>query len=271
MDTMGIRLIEGRSFTEDDGPAAAPVVIVDERLARRSWPGESAIGKRLSVDPAVTGHPSVWATVVGVVRHVRHRSPIEEVREQVYFSERQAQRNPMVYLVRTTADPAALTGPIRDLVGRLDAQLPVYGVRPLSEYVTAVRAIRGFTTLLAGLFAAVALLLAAVGVYGVVACSVTTRIREFGVRLALGASPAQVRALVMREGVRLASIGMLLGLAGAAAAAWLLESQLFGVGRWDPVSYGVALPILGLVALAGSWLPAWRATRANPLDVLRAD
>ncbi len=271
MDALRIRLIEGRMLTEDDDTTVEPVVIVDERLARRSWPGESAIGKRISVDPSVTGHPNLWATVVGVVGHVRHRSPIEEVREQVYFPERQVQRNPMVYLVRTTADPAALASPVRSIVARLDAQLPVYGVRPLSEYVTAVRAIRGFTTLLAGLFAAVALLLAAVGVYGVVAFSVATRMREFGVRLALGASPGQVRTMVMREGIRLASAGLLLGLGGAAVAAWLLESQLFGIGRWDPISYVIALPVLGLVALAGSWLPAWRATRANPLDALRAD
>lgn len=147
----------------------------------------------------------------------------------------------------------------------------MYGVRPLSDYVIGVRAMRRFTTVLAGLFAAVASLLAAVGVYGVLAFSVTTRIREFGVRLALGASPRQVRTLVMREGVRLAGGGLLLGLGGTAFAAWLLESQLFGIGPWDPISYLVALPILGLVALAGSWLPAWRATRANPVDALRAD
>jgi putative ABC transport system permease protein len=271
IDALSIRVIEGRTFTEDDDQSAEPVVIVDERLARRSWPQQSAIGKRLAVDPSVTGHPNLWATVVGVVRHVRHRSPIEEVREQVYFSERQVQRNPMVYLVRSTADASSLAGPIRNLVSKLDAQLPVYGVRPLPEYVTGVRAIRGFTTMLAGVFAVVALLLAAVGVYGVVAFSVTTRIREFGVRLALGASPGQVRSLVMREGIRLAAAGLALGLGGAAVAAWLLESQLFGVGRWDPISYLVAVPVLGLVALAGSWLPAWRATRANPLGALRSD
>ena len=271
IETLGIGLIEGRVFTEDDDQTIDPVVIVDDRLARRAWPGESALGKRIVVDPGVSGHPNLWATVAGVVRHVRHRSPIEEVREQVYFSERQVQRNPMAYVVRSTADSSALTGPIRDLVARLDAQLPVYGVRPLPEYVTGVRAIRGFTTMLAGLFAACALLLAAVGVYGVVAFSVTTRIREFGVRLALGASPAQVRSLVMREGIRLTAAGLLLGMGGAAVAAWLLESQLFGVGRWDPISYLITVPILGVVALAGSWLPAWRATRANPLDALRAD
>jgi ABC-type antimicrobial peptide transport system permease subunit len=268
---MGMRVIEGRVFSEDDGPTSEPVVIVDDRLARRSWPGTSALGKRIAVDPSVTGHPNVWATVVGVVRHVRHRTPIEEVREQVYFSERQVQRNPMVYLVRSSADASASAASIRDVVAKLDAQLPVYGVRPLQDYVAGVRAIRGFTTLLAAIFAAVALLLAAVGVYGVIAFSVATRVREFGVRLALGASPGRVRALVMREGIRVATVGLLVGLAGALVAASLLESQLFGVARWDPISYLVVLPILGLVALAGSWLPAWRATRATPLDALRTD
>jgi putative ABC transport system permease protein len=270
-DVMGIVLVEGRAFTESDDQSGQPVVIVDQRLASRMWPGQSAIGKRLAVDPSVTGQATVWSTVVGVVRHLRHRSPVEEVREQVYFPQRQILRNPSIFVVRATTDAAALVGPVRALVASLDPQLPIYDVRLLSDYVERARATRGFTTLLAALFALVALVLSAVGVYGVVAYSVTERHHEFGVRLALGARAGQLIALVVGEGVRLAVQGLLIGVAGAALATWWLRSQLYGVSPWDLASYGIALPVLVLVAVAASAIPARRALAANPVQALRSD
>ena len=235
------------------------------------WPGRSAIGQRLAVDPSVTGHPTTWTTVVGVVKHLRHRSPVEEVREQVYFPQRQIRRNPSVFVVRSTTDAAALAGPVRALVAGLDGQLPIYDVRLLSDYVEQARATRRFTTILAVLFAIVALALTAVGVYGVVAYSVTERHHEFGVRLALGARAGQVIGLVVREGVQLAAQGLALGVSAAAMATWWLRSQLYGVGPWDIVSYGVAVPVLVLIALAACVIPARRAIATNPVESLRAD
>ncbi len=271
MELLGVQLVEGRFFTESDDHHGAPVTIVDERLARRTWPSESALGRRLAVDPSVAGTPATWTTVVGVVRHVRHRSPIEEVRDQVYFPERQIPRNPAVYLIKTAGDPAAMTAPVHDLVRSLDPALPIYDVRPLQAYVTDARALRQFTAVLAVLFAVAALALACVGIYGVVAYSVTERHREFGVRLALGARGSQLLGMVMREGAALALAGLVLGLVGAAAGAWWLRSQLYGVTPWDPVSLSATLPILAVAALAACLVPAIRAVRTDPAEALRGD
>jgi predicted permease len=271
LELLGVRLLDGRTFAETDDHHADPVVIVDARLAARTWPGTSAVGQRLGVDPGVTGTPSTWATVVGVVPHLRHRSPVEEVRDQVYFPERQVPRNPAVYVVRTADDPAALVPGVREALRALDPALPIYDVRPLDAYVADARALRRFTALLAIVFAAAALTLACVGIYGVVAYSVAERHREFGVRLALGARATQVMTLVLREGVTLAGVGLAVGLAGAAAAAWSLRSQLFGVAPWDPVSLGATLPILGAAAVLACLVPALRALRTDPADALRAE
>lgn len=270
-EAVGARMIEGRPFTESDDRKGSPVAIVDERLARRAWPGRSAIGKRLAVDPQSLGHPTVWVTVCGVVGHLRHRRLTEEVREQVYFPQRQVQRNPMAYVLRTSGDPAVLVAPLRSIVARLDPELPVYETRPLGDYLVATRSAPRFTMMLAGTFAAVALLLAGVGLYGVIAYAVARRQHEFGIRLALGARPRQVEALVVREGMRLAALGLALGLPSAALAGRLLGAQLFGVTPLDPTSYTIALSLLGLAAVGASWFAARRATAVNPLEALRAE
>jgi putative ABC transport system permease protein len=270
-ETVGARLVAGRVFTDADDPRSQPVVIVDEQLARRAWPGESAIGKRIASDPASTGHAVYWATVVGVVHHLRHRSLLEDLGDQVYFAERQIQRNPMAYVVRTSGDPVRLAGAVRQVVATLDPQLPAYDVRPLEEYVAGARAAQRFTTIIAAAFAVVALALAAVGVYGVIAYAMTRRRYEFGVRLALGARPAQVTALVLREGGLLAVLGLTIGLVCAAGAARLLESQLFAVSRSDAASYIGAAAAIGAAALAACWLPARRASAISPLDAIRAE
>jgi predicted permease len=270
-EAVGARLVEGRAFVESDDLESAPVVIVDERLARRAWPGESAIGKRLGVDPRSEGHPTTWVTVAGVVRHLRHRSLLAEVREQVYFPQRQILRNPMAYVLRTAGDPASVVAPLRQAVERLDPQLPVYDVRPLSDYRDSAGAAQRFTMILAGTFAAVALLLACVGLYGVIAYAVARRRHEFGIRLALGARPGQVQGLVVREGLRMAAAGLALGLPAAGASAWLLRAQLFGVTPRDPLSYAIAVAVLAGAAVIASWIAARKATSASPLEVLRAE
>jgi putative ABC transport system permease protein len=271
MELLGVRLVEGRTFTESDDQRGDPVVIVDERLAARTWPGQSPIGRRLGVDPTVAGTPSMWVTVVGLVKHVRHRSPTEDVREQVYFPERQIPRNPFVVVVKTGADPAALVAPVREAIRGLDAALPIYDVLPLDDYMTRAQAIRRFTALLASVFAAAALLLASVGVYGVIAYSVSARRREFGVRLALGAGAGPIVTTVLGEGTRLTAMGLAIGIVAAVGGAWWLRSQLFEVAPWDLASIALTVLVLALAALVACAVPARRALRTDPAEVLRAD
>ncbi len=270
-ETVGARLVEGRFFTEDDDTRAQPVVVVDDQLARRAWPGQSAIGKEIASDPGSTGHPVYWATVIGVVGHLRHRSLLEDLGDQVYFAERQVQRNPMAFVVRANGDPSALATAVRQVVAALDPQLPVYDMRRLDDYVVGARAAQRFTAIIAASFAVVALVLAAVGVYGVIAYATARRRYEFGVRLALGAQPGQVTALVFREGALLASIGLAGGVVCAAVAAWFLEAQLFAVSPRDATSYVVAAVAIGVSALTACWLPARRAAAVSPLDAIRAE
>jgi putative ABC transport system permease protein len=271
-ESVGARLLDGRLFTEADDVKTMPVTIVDELLAQRLWPGERAVGKRLLGDPLTTGQgPNVTLTVVGVVRHLRHRRPTEDIREQLYFPVRQAPRNPMAYVVRSSADANLLASQIRETLAQLDRRLPVYDVRPLSAYVGSARAARRFTMILATAFAAVALALAGIGVYGVTAYAVASRRREFGVRLALGASPRLLLQLVMSESTRLAVVGLILGLIGAGIAAALLRTQLYGITPADPISYAVAVPTLAAAVTLAAWLPARRAARVSPLESLRAE
>jgi predicted permease len=271
LELLGIRLVEGRSFTEADDLTSHPVVIVDARLAARTWPGQSAVGRRLGVDTFVSGKAEVEATVVGVVEHVRHRDPIVEVREQIYFPQRQAMRNPAVWIVKSAGDPAALMPAIREALRALDPALPIYDVRPLAAYSEAANATRQFTMRLSVLFALVALALASVGIYGVIAYSVATRHREFGVRRALGAQSTQVLALVARDGARLLLRGLGAGVLGAALIAWMMRGLLFGVSPWDPVTYASAIAALMAAGLIACLLPARRAVAANPIESLRAE
>jgi predicted permease len=270
-ETVGATLVDGRWFTEEDDQHGEPVVIVDRLLAAKTWPGRSAIGQRIVTDPRVTGKPTVWVKVVGVVGHLRHLTLLEEVREQVYFPVRQANRSPMAYAVRTTADPAGLAATIRATVARIDPELPVYDVRPLTAYVDGARETQRFTMRLAALFALLALVLASIGVYGVVTYSAARRRSEFAVRLALGARRSALVRLVLADGLRLTAIGLCLGTLVAFSTSSWIDRQLFGITAQDPASYAIVLPVLGLVALLASAAPAWRASTVDPAEGLRAE
>jgi predicted lysophospholipase L1 biosynthesis ABC-type transport system permease subunit len=244
---------------------------VDDLLARRMWPQRQAVGQRFVGDPWTTGTPAVTITVVGVVRHLRLRQLTDDVREQVFFPVAQAPRNPMAYVVKTTGDPMTVIPQVRSTLAAMDPTLPLHDVRPLSAYVESARAARRFTMLLAGVFAVAALALAAIGVYGVIGYGVTLRRREIGLRLALGATSRQIARMTMGESFRLGAIGLGVGLLGAALAAGLLRTQLYGVSAGDAPAYVLSAIALGAaVALAG-WLPSRRATRVDPLETLRAE
>jgi predicted permease len=270
-ETAGVEILSGRGFTDADGHETEPVAVVDELLASRAWPGASPLGRRLHVDPGSSGEPDTWVTVVGVARHVRHRSLVERLNEQVYFPLSQAFRTPVAYLVRTSGDAAALAPSVRAAIRGADARLPVYEIQPLGVNLERAREVQRFTMTLVALFAALALLLAVIGVYGVIAYAVVARRREFGVRQALGATRAQIGRLVLLEGARLVAAGAALGLVGAFAAARVMRGLLFGVGPGDPLAYCAPLPVLALAALVACLWPLRRATAANVVDVLRAE
>jgi putative ABC transport system permease protein len=244
------------------------VVIVDDMLARRLWPGRSALGQHFLLGQA---SPDRRVSVVGVVRHLRLRSLVEDLTPQIFIPYRLWQRTPMAYVVRTDRDPSALAGDVRAAVAALDPRLPIYDVRPMETYVESARSIRRFTMLLAAAFAACALALTCIGVYGVLAYAVAVRRHEFGVRRALGADTAQVMREVMGEGVKFALAGSAAGLVGAAMAARLLHSQLYAVHPRDPVAYGVSLALLLCGAALACWIPAHRATAISPMDALRTE
>jgi predicted permease len=270
-EAAGIELLEGRFFGDADAGKGPRVAIVDETLAARAWPGESALGRRLKVDPGSTGSPKVWVEVVGVVRHVRHRSLVERMSEQVYFPLGQAFRNPVAYVVRTQGDPAALTTAVRAAVKRVDSRLPIYEAAPLSANVERARGVQRFTMTLVAVFAAVSIVLASVGLYGVIAYVVVQRRREYGVRMALGATRRQIVALVLREGARLLSIGAVAGVAASLATGQLIRSQLYGVTPADAATYAAALPLLAACAMLACFWPARQAVAADVVEVLRAE
>jgi predicted permease len=272
LETIGAHLVEGRFFTEADRAGGQPVVIVDDLLARKSWPGESAIGKKISVDPSVSGiaERRTWATVVGVVRHMRIRSLVEDLTDQVYFSIRQAARQ-TTYVVKTTGDPATLVGAVRARIREVAPQTPVYDIHPLDQNLLAARSGQRFTMLLAIAFATVAVVLAFVGVFGLVSYMVNTRRYEFGVRLALGAHSAHILRLVVREGLLLIMIGLSIGVIIAVMVAQYLQSQLFGVAAFDVSTYLIATAVILVACSFASWLPARTAAASNALDVIRAE
>jgi putative ABC transport system permease protein len=261
---MGIPVLQGRSFTEQDTTNAPLVVVVDERVARLAWPGESPLGKRVRSSPNAP-----WAEVVGVVGHIRHENLDRDQRLQIYWNYLQRPRVGMTLVVRTSGDARVLVDPVLGAIKAVDPDQPAYAVRTLTEVLNQSLAIRRFNTVVVSIFAGASLLLAMVGIYGVIAWTVRQRTREMGVRLALGAQRGAVLALVMRGGLRLAGAGIVLGLIGAMGLTQLLRSLLFGVGPTDPLTFAAVPILLVSAALLACWLPARGAANVDPMEALR--
>jgi predicted permease len=274
-ETMNVRLVSGRFFEERDGADAPKAVIVDERLARRFWPNTDPIGRRMyepSDDKDITAinDKTVWYRVVGVVGEVKLRGLVEGVGDTgaYYLPEAQSPARRFTFAIRTSGEPTSVAGAIRTEISRLDREIPVYDVRTMTERTERSLVTRRSSMALSLAFSAVALLLSAVGLYGVLAYLVTQRTKEIGIRLALGSSAGAVFQLVLREGLLLLAAGLAIGVAGAVAISRILEGQLFGVHATDPLVAGLAIVTLGLVALGACTLPARRATRINPVIAL---
>jgi predicted permease len=260
-------IVRGRAIDETDTVDSPKVAVVDEALARRFWPDGDAVGQEIRPGGATSDSP--WVTIVGVVKTAKHGDVTEQDTRHFYLPVAQARGRSMDIVIRTSTDPASLTTAVRREVQALDASLPLYDVHTLRGAVDRSLGTRQLTNRLLLAFAVAALLLAAVGIYGVVALGVADRVREFGVRLALGAAPADVLRLVLRDGVRLVGAGVAIGLAAALGLARALEALLFGVQPLDPLTFAVVAAVLGTVALGACYLPARRATATDPLAALR--
>jgi putative ABC transport system permease protein len=269
---MQIPLVRGRFLSDADTSDAPRVAVVDRDFANRFWPNEDPIGKRIAVQPVPKSNPLLprWCTVVGVVGHVKHYGPDVEGREQAYFPLNQLSFARTMYLaVRTNLEPAGVTSAIRQQVLAVDKDMPIYEVSTMDQLLSnSVVQPRLNLTLLAA-FAAIALVLAAVGIYGVMAYTVTQRTHEIGIRMAMGAQSEDVLRQVLTEGARLAAIGLALGLAGSLAAMRLIATLLFGVKPSDPLTFVAVAVILASVSLAACYIPARRATRVDPMIALR--
>ena len=271
---MRIPLIKGRYFTEQDKTGAPEVVLIDEMLAARFFPTEDPIGKRLKLGGLDSPFP--WMQVVGVVKHVKHYGPDEEGRVEIYRPYFQLPQVPevqygrsMVLAVRTTTDAASMTTALRNAVLEIDKDQPVSNVQMMTKVVADAVAPQKFATWLLGLFATTALLLAAIGIYGVMAYSVAQRTHEIGVRMALGAQRADVLKMVVGQGMKLALIGVGAGIGGAFLVTRLMSRLLFGVTATDPVTFITVSVLLTSVALLACLIPARRATRVDPMVALR--
>ena len=264
LEAMGMELLEGRTFTPQDDAAGPPVIIVNQRFANRFWPGESALGK-------IVRTAGKERQVVGVVETGKVRSLGEAPREMMYLSQRELFTSGMGVVARTSGDPQVVLRRIRELVQAADPDMPVFDVRTMEDHmgVALLPARLGGSVL--GLFGILGLVLAAVGIYGVMAYSVAQRTRELGIRVALGSNRSDVVRLVLREGLRLALLGVAIGLVAAAGAAQLVKGFLYGIQPLDPVAFTlVPLTLLGVAALA-VFLPARRAAAVDPMRALKTE
>jgi putative ABC transport system permease protein len=269
--TLGIPLLEGRSFNSSDTANAPLVAIVDAQVARQRWPGQSAIGKRMR-QPARGVTPSTpWMEIVGVVGHVKHEGLDVQSLGQIYWDYRQRTQDRMVVVARTDAEPARTITAIADRIREIDPEQPIYDARTLDDVMARSVGQRRLAMVLVAAVAIMALVLSAVGVYGVIAFGVATQQREFGVRLALGATRSAVTRAVVSRGAALAATGAAIGLGVAAIVTRGIQSLLYGVSNNDIASYTIAAAAMIGVALVASYLPARRAALVDPADTLRAE
>ncbi|HEY1342464.1 MAG TPA: ABC transporter permease [Bryobacteraceae bacterium] len=270
LKTLGVRLAEGRLPDRRDGPGAPPVIVVNETLARQYWPHESALGHRITTG----GRTPTWRTIVGVVKDVRERGYELDMKPGVYipypqFTDTWAQPENMV--VRTKGDPQSIAGAVRRAIASVDPEQPVAAVRTMDDILDSDVEDRTEQMTLLGAFAALALLLAAIGLYGSLSYAVTQRSREIGLRMALGASSRGVLGMVVGRGLALTGAGLAIGLALAAAGTRSMKTMLYGVDALDPATYAGVSGLLCAIAALACWIPARRAARVDPIVVLREE
>lgn len=264
LEAMGVRLLEGRTFARQDDASSRPVIIVNRRFSDRFWPGESALGK-------VVHTAGEDRTVIGVVETGKYRSLGEPPSEFMYLPQRELFTSGMTLVARTATDPRNVIPEVRSLVRQLDPDLPLFDVQTMEAHMGIALLPAALGGAVLGVFGLLGLTLAAVGIYGVMAYSVSRRRREMGIRVALGADKLRVLTLVVGEGMRLTLVGVAVGLVGAVGAARLVRGLLYNVSALDPVAFvGVPLVLVAVAALA-VYLPARRASRVAPMTALKSE
>jgi putative ABC transport system permease protein len=264
---MGIRLVRGRVFTVQDDARAPRVTVINETMARQFFPNEDPIGKRINIQNG----PDTWREIVGIVGDIKQYGVDKATSAQAYDPFAQAPFNSLNIIIRTKGSPAALLGALRPAVYAVDKDQPVGIIRPLEEIMAESIARQRFAMLLLTVFSGVALVIAAVGIYGVMAYNVVQRTGEFGIRMALGAQQGDVLRLVLTQGGKLIGLGLLIGLLATLAASRAMGSMLFNVSSYDPLTLASITLLLGAVALIACFFPANRATKVNPIEALRAE
>ena len=275
--TMGIPLVEGRTFNASDVPGAPLVAIINETMARMFWPNQSAVGRRFTFGnlpgPDASGQvrPPNWITVVGVVKDTRRQGADRAIRIESWFPMAQGPARSFLVVVRTALPTPVIARSLREAVWSIDKDLPVPRIEPVADLLDATTAQRRLNLGLLSVFAALALVLAALGLYGVMAYSVSQRTGEFGIRFALGAQPRDVLRLVFSHAARLVALGLAIGLLASFALGRLLETLLFNLHPHDVFTYVIAITVLAVAAFVAAWLPARRAARVDPMTALRAE
>jgi predicted permease len=265
--SMGVSLVRGRFFDQRDTDTSQPVAIIDESLAQTYWPNQDPIGRRVHQGDRMANVP--WVTVIGVVRHVRNRTLEARSRTEVYYPQAQRPSRSMSLTVLAAGNPMDLATTVQKEVSALDPELPVYRVRTMAEVMGESVARRRVALVLLAAFAGLALLLASVGIYGVMSYLANQRQREIGLRIALGSRRGQVLQLMIGQGMRTIAIGLLIGVLPALALTRLMSGLLFGVRPADPLALGGAAVLLLAVALVATFIPARRASNVNPMVALR--
>jgi len=270
-NTIGVRLIKGRGFTARDDINAPPVVVVSQEFARQFFPNEDPIGKRIKPAGAVSPGERPMREIVGVVADMHLISLSAKPKPQIYIPHQQFAVQNLFLVVRSESDPNSLINTMRTTVAELDKDVPLFRPRTLSEYAAQSISQPRFNAMLVGLFALIALLLAAAGIFGLTSYTVTQRTQEIGIRLALGAQKGDVLRLIIGQGMRLLGIGIVCGFLGVLALGHLLQSLLFGIGAHDMTTMTGVAAILALVALLACWIPAMRAAKVDPVIALRSE
>jgi putative ABC transport system permease protein len=269
LNVMGIRLVQGRDFVETDRENAPLVALVNETFSKRIFGGGETIGRRIVLGHANPGERLEWITIVGVVADTRMYGLAQSARMEVYFPYRQEPSSGMTLIVKSAGDPATLTSSIRRVVASIDQDQPIFGVQTMQQVVNASLSTHRITLILLGLFSALALALSAIGIYGVVSYSVAQRVREIGIRMALGAQRGDVLRLVLGQGSRISAIGIAIGIAASLLFTRLMAKLLYSVSAADPPTYLAVALLLAVIVLAACYIPARRATRVDPLVALR--